>query len=187
MGNFFDDLVDLGGDLVSGIGGAIGMPGVDMLLGYNSAKEADERSYSNTRSLRQTAYQDTVSSMRAAGINPLMAIKNGPVSQGQFQTRDKVSQAMINANNAADLRQKKAATDLLKQQEKTAWTQAQKNTYDSAMVQTQMIYQDMINSIQAMGLQGELSKAKLSSDSPIIKKLQLIMESIGLKTGTLKK
>lgn len=51
---------------------------------YN--QEAEQRSYDYTRSLRKTAYQDTVSDMIAAGINPILAAQLGATGQGQFST-----------------------------------------------------------------------------------------------------
>lgn len=50
----------------------------DYIMGYNSAEAEKSRNWS--REMRQTAYQDTVQDMIAAGLNPVLAAKIGATS-----------------------------------------------------------------------------------------------------------
>lgn len=56
----------------------------DTIMSYNSAEAAKSRDWSRT--MRQTAYQDTVKDMIAAGLNPVLAAKVGATSSSSGAT-----------------------------------------------------------------------------------------------------
>lgn len=59
----------------------------------------------SSRKLRQTAYQDTMNSMRAAGLNPIMAARNGPDGSTLNTPMSQLGSNAIKASNETDLRQ----------------------------------------------------------------------------------
>ena len=52
--------------------------------GYNRAEAAAQREW--TRTMRQTAYQDTMKDMKAAGLNPILAASRGATESGAGAT-----------------------------------------------------------------------------------------------------
>lgn len=52
--------------------------------GYNRAEAAAQREW--TRMMRQTAYQDTMKDMKAAGLNPILAASRGATASGSGAT-----------------------------------------------------------------------------------------------------
>ena len=52
--------------------------------GYNRAEAAAQREW--TRTMRQTAYQDTMKDMKAAGLNPILAASRGATASGSGAT-----------------------------------------------------------------------------------------------------
>ena len=71
-----------GGAAGGAVGGLIGLGG--QALQHSYAKKQAKYSYKLARRYRQSAYQDTVADMRAAGINPILAAGGGPTNAGGF-------------------------------------------------------------------------------------------------------
>lgn len=75
-----------------------------------------DKQYNLTRQLNQNAYQDTTSSMRAAGINPMLAITQGinglsAGSGGSVSVDNPANAAMSSASTALEMRNAKKLAD----------------------------------------------------------------------------
>ncbi len=101
-----------GGGASSGLGSIANLFSSKMLMKYQ---------HKLTRKLRQEAYKDTMQSMREAGLNPILAYKQGPVtaSQGGLATSPKfdvsggmaAGAAVDQAASAKGLRQAQMVTE----------------------------------------------------------------------------
>lgn len=118
-GSFFGPV---GGSIGGALGGFFDDKGA-----RSDAAQTNAQSYAQNRQMRQTAYQDTVGDLKAAGLNPMMAYSQG-ATQGQAapvlnkglsaaQQEMNSAQAMNlradTANKAAQAEQIRAQTDLL--------------------------------------------------------------------------
>lgn len=97
----------LGSVIFGPLGGAIG-GAADSLLARDDAQEANSANVANARTMRQTAYQDTVQDLQAAGLNPMLAYSNGPTSGNMPPMQNKGLQAAqtTSAQSAGELAEK---------------------------------------------------------------------------------
>lgn len=102
-------------------GGLIGS-GVELLggiLGNNSSAYQQRVAYDQNRSLRQTAYGDTVHSLQDAGLSPMLAFGNGPAAAGNMsgaQQQNPARGIASSVTNALSAQTQKAQIDLLEAQ-----------------------------------------------------------------------
>lgn len=121
----------------AGIGGDIG----GQFLGSHLANAQMKRQYQFTKRLRRSAYQDTVFSLKEAGLNPILAAQQGPIGGGSISMGDRSgpalgTNAMATAKEFAKLKpeiektkmgaeQAHSASELAKQQAVNAQLQEQ--------------------------------------------------------------
>lgn len=122
------------GGLFGGKGGIIGEI-ADGLLGRDDAQDANRDNMNNARQMRQTAYQDTVLDLQAAGLNPMLAYSNGPTSGAMPPMQNKGLQGAqtMQASSAASL----AATQKEKTEAETSNVEAQTRLLEVQRLKTE--------------------------------------------------
>lgn len=78
-------------------------------LAWERSKESTQSAYNFQREMRQTAYQDTMADMKAAGLNPILAAQLGPTSTSSVQT----AQSFAASGGQANLSDKNTEAELL--------------------------------------------------------------------------
>lgn len=172
----------LGGVFGGPIGGAIG-GAIDSKQAENDAEAANIQSYEQARTMRQTAYQDTVSDLKNAGLNPMLAFSNGPTAgqnapvlnkglsaaQQELNSAQKMNLNADTANKAAQAEQIKAQTDLLYKQ--GAQTEATTAKTAQETMNLEQIRQNLIKEGYNLTEIGNLTRAQIELNS-IAKMLQ---------------
>ena len=80
-------------------------------LAWERSKETMQSAYNFQREMRQTAYQDTMSDMKAAGLNPILAAQLGPTSTSSVQT----AQSFAASGSQADISDRNISSEVLQQ------------------------------------------------------------------------
>lgn len=114
------------------------------ILGQGMANDANsaasQTAYDRQRLLRQQAYNDSVVSLKSAGLNPMLAYQNGAVPTPQVNTpvhKNVMEGAANSALQIESLKNIEAQNDLLKAQATKALAEAEAIPTSTANVQQQ--------------------------------------------------
>lgn len=157
------------------------------------------------RDMRKTSYQDTMESMKNAGLNPILAYTNGAVNTPS------VTSMGMTGGSASSAREAESSAKLKKEQGYKEWTQAEVNRMqqqyiqqqqDQSSAQVELIKRQqaiaeqtikleaekansaaMVNAITQSALKAEVHKGNIRSDSPNLQKFEIIMDALGRILG----
>lgn len=154
--------------MLHSVASAVGSSAASFLADRYSTRE----NFDLQRRFRQTAYQDTMADMKAAGLNPILAYKTGATGGTAVPLSSQGSAAVNAANNTASsaiaLKRQSRELDLL---DANITNVLSENEIKQKTV-TAMEFQ---NRIAEASLKSELVKGQFASDHPFMMKLERIL------------
>lgn len=154
------------------LGGLVGSVG-DSLLGRKDARDANSANVNQTRTLRQTAYQDTTSDLKAAGLNPMLAYQNGATGAQQQPIQNEGMQAATQSMNSAqasniraDTANKEAMAEQIREQTELLRRQQGQTSASTANTEAQTLNlgelrQNLVKQGYNLTEVGNLTRAKI--------------------------
>lgn len=194
-----------GGDIA---GAAMGYFGQEKANDFNSAQAQRSMSFSASEAAKNRAFQERMSNsayqrgmddMRSAGLNPILAYKQGGASSpgGNMGSgamavgQNLMSQAMLNANSAADLRIKKQTERQISETANVrSFEKWNKQTMNNILKRQQKLLDTQINSadlnlkVKKEAFQHIKKTASIKSNNPWLQYLGIITEEAGKVFGS---
>jgi hypothetical protein len=118
------------GAIIGAAAGSMLASGASSAIQAHMDKKAMEYAYKLQRKSRQNSYQDTVYSLKDAGLNPMLAIQNGPVQGNMSPVRTKGDPVQLSQIQLAQ-----AQAENQREQANTAKTQQALNLAQQGKVQ----------------------------------------------------
>lgn len=161
-------------------------------------KKAATKTYQRQQELRETAYQDTMADMNAAGLNPILAYSKGPTATPSTSTSSVSAKPLQNlASSALAYKEKDVAIKEAEARAHTQTTQAVQNIKagrlsdeQRALVKENQTATRLSNELERIRLdvantakQSLVTKAQFRSDNPTLQKFDALMESFGKILG----